>query len=110
MRSKCPQGAYSTAPLLLQYYLQEVFIVHSGNRLSNNDLPDYIKTLTMVGTVVGTQHNERHIKSVISNLTICLYYGTPSVTRTRDLRIRNPTLYPPELWGHTVCKDTSVNG
>ena len=28
--------------------------------------------------------------------------GTPSETRTHDLRIRNPSLYPPELWGHMI--------
>ena len=33
-------------------------------------------------------------------MTYCFYYGTPSETRTHDLRIRNPSLYPPELWGH----------
>lgn len=29
--------------------------------------------------------------------------GTPGVTRTRDNRIRNPVLYPPELRGHQSC-------
>jgi hypothetical protein len=28
--------------------------------------------------------------------------GAPSPTRTGDLRIRSPTLYPSELWAHRL--------
>ena len=29
-----------------------------------------------------------------------VFIGAPGVTRTRGTRIRNPSLYPPELRGH----------
>ena len=34
--------------------------------------------------------------------------GTPSRTRTCDLRFRKPTLYPTELWAHTVPVEVHV--
>ena len=35
-------------------------------------------------------------------------HGAPSPTRTGDLRIRSPTLYPTELWAPLTISDFGV--
>jgi hypothetical protein len=47
------------------------------------------------------------LKSEILNPKSEIKDGAPGVTRTRDTRIRNPVLYPPELrgqWGWLIGK------
>jgi hypothetical protein len=40
----------------------------------------------------------------------CVVHGAPRVIRTPDLRIRSPTLYPSELWAHSLLLFTLWRG
>jgi hypothetical protein len=65
----------------------------SGHRMSDQ------KKIYPLRAQIG--HNRENVQRIsrAQNMEVIEKIGAPGPTRTGDLRIRNPSLYPPELQG-----------